>query len=174
MKPTLQKHVFTRKITMLLMASAIFIFSSFTFQSSNAQTGEALNFDGVNDYVDITSFVVQNSYTKEAWINTSVIDGSYRNILSGSQTYFYLLNGRLYAGQSGDFAVVVDPTPLVAGTWYHVAVSYESTTGVMTLYKNGAVVATGAALPYTETANYIGALYAGSANYFFQGSIDEV
>lgn len=174
MKPFLHKNLLKNRSLKLLVASIIFACSAFAFQSSQAQTGQALNFDGVNDYVDLSSFVVQNSYTKEAWINTSVIDGNYRNILSGSQTYFYLLNGQLYAGQAGNFAVVTDPTPLVAGTWYHVAVSYDATTGTMTLYKNGSAVTTGTAVSYTETANYIGALYAGSASFFFQGSIDEV
>lgn len=174
MKSILQKKSQLGHTLKLLIAAIIFICSSSAFQPANAQTGEALNFDGVNDYVDLPAFNVQSSYTKEAWINTSVIDGNYRNIVSGSQTYFYLLNGQLTAGQAGNFAVVQDAAPLVAGTWYHVAVSYDATSGDMILYKNGAAVATGTAATYTETANYIGALYSGAPNFFFQGSIDEV
>ncbi len=89
MKPFLHKNLLKNRSLKLLVASIIFACSAFAFQSSQAQTGQALNFDGVNDYVDLSSFVVQNSYTKEAWINTSVIDGNYRNILSGSQTFIY-------------------------------------------------------------------------------------
>ncbi len=174
MKLILQKKFLTKRFFKLLVASTIFVCSAFAFQSSQAQTGEALNFDGVDDYVDLSSFVIQNSYTKEAWINTSVIDANFRNILSGSQTYFYLVNGQLTAGQGANFTVVQDATPLVAGTWYHVSVSYEATTGIMTLYKDAIVVATAAAPAYTETANYIGALYNGAPNFFFQGTIDEV
>lgn len=174
MKLFLQKKSLLSRTIKLLIATIIFVCSASAFQSAKAQSGQALNFDGVDDYVDLPTFNVQNSYTKEAWINTSVIDGNYRNILSGSQTYFYLLNGLLTAGQAGNFTVVQDATPLVAGTWYHVAVTYDATTGNMILYKNGAAVAPGTAASYIETANYIGALYAGAASFFFQGSIDEV
>ncbi len=173
MKPILLKNLLRRRLLKFLIASIIFVCSSFAFQPARAQTGEALNFDGVDDYVDIP-FIVQNSYTKEAWINLSAVDAGYHNIISGSQTYFYVVNGLLTAGQAGSFTDVQDPTPLVANTWYHVAVSYDNVSGAITLYKNGTAVAAGMAITYTETANYIGAIYTGTASAFFAGSIDEV
>ena len=159
-----------------LFIAIVFVCSAFSFHVSNAQAGEALNFDGVDDYVDLP-FIVQNSYTKEAWINipaTTLADGIFHNILSGSQTALYVLNGQLTAGHNPTYNNVQDPAPLAANTWYHVAVTFDNTTGAITLYKNGAVVASGTAPVYSETEGFIGALYTGSASNFFQGSIDEV
>ena len=169
----LKKHPFKNTLKQSFFAAIVFLCSAFSYQFSNAQTGEALNFDGVDDYVDLP-FIVQNSYTKEAWINISAIDASYHNILSGSQTALYVVNGQLTAGHYPTYNNVQDPTPLVPGTWYHVAVTYDDATGTMTLYKNGLLVATGTAPAYTETEGFIGALYTGTASNFFQGSIDEV
>lgn len=84
------------------------------------------------------------------------------------------MNGQLTAGHAGSFADVQDPTPLLANTWYHIAVSYDNVSGAIILYKNGAPVAAGTATAYTETENYIGAIYTGTASAFFAGSIDEV
>ncbi|MEP6584516.1 MAG: LamG-like jellyroll fold domain-containing protein, partial [Ginsengibacter sp.] len=175
MKSILQKKLFFKNgCKQLLLGCLIFLGSSFSPQFLNAQAGEALNFDGTDDYVDLP-FVVQNSYTKEAWINLSVVDAGIHNILSGSQTALYVVNGQLTAGHFPNFNEAQDPTPLVAGTWYHVAVTFDNTTGDITLYKNGAMVgATGTSPAYTETEGYIGAIYVGAASYFFQGSIDEV
>ncbi len=171
----LRKHPFKNEFKKLSLVAIIFLCSAFSLQVSNAQTGEALNFDGVNDYVDLP-FVVQNSYTKEAWINLSVVanDGIFHNITSGSQTALYVLNGRLTAGHNPTYNTVQSGVPLVANTWYHVAVTYDKLTGTMILYKNGAMVQSGTAPAYTETEGFIGALYTGSASNFFAGNIDEV
>ncbi len=171
----LRRHPLKTKIKKLLAVAFFTLCSAFSFHISNAQTGKALNFDGVNDYIDLP-FIVQNSYTKEAWINLSVVanDGIFHNITSGSQTALYVLNGRLTAGHSPTYNQVQSGVPLVANTWYHVAVTYDNTTGAMILYKNGVAVQSGTAPTYTETEGFIGALYTGSASNFFAGNIDEV
>ncbi len=169
------KAILLRELKKLHFAAIVFLCSAFSLQVSSAQTGEALNFDGADDYIDLP-FIVQNSYTKEAWVNIPVVatDGIYHNILSGSQTALYVLNGQLTAGHNPSYNNVQDPTPLVANTWYHIAVTYDDATGAMVLYKNGAMVASGTAPAYAETEGYIGALYNGTASNFFQGDIDEV
>ncbi len=171
----LRKNSFKNELKKLSAVAVIFLCSTFFLQVSNAQIGQALNFDGVNDYVDLP-FVVQNSYTKEALINLSVVanDGIYHNITSGSQTALYVLNGHLTAGNISPYNTVQDGAMLVANTWYHVAVTFDNTTGAMVLYRNGAMVQSGTAPTYTESEGYIGALYTGSASNFFAGNIDEV
>ncbi|MDQ6845002.1 MAG: T9SS type A sorting domain-containing protein [Bacteroidota bacterium] len=167
------KNLFKHRLFKLFFATAIFLLSSFSFHASNAQSGETLNFDGIDDYVDLP-FIVQNSYTKEAWINIPAVDGAFHNILSGSQTALYVVNGQLTAGHNPTYNNVQDPTPLAINTWYHIAVTFDNTTGVIILYKNGVAVASGTAPAYMETEGFIGALYTGSASNFFAGSIDEV
>lgn len=169
----LKRHPFKNQVKKLFITGIAFLCLAFSLQLSNAQTGEALNFDGIDDYVDLP-FIVQNSYTKEAWINISAVDASFHNILSGSQTALYVVNGQVTAGHNPTYNNAQDPTPLLPNTWYHVAVTYDDATGAITLYKNGAIVASGTAAAYTETEGFIGALYTGSASNFFAGNIDEV
>ncbi len=154
----------------------ILIFFSLPFQTLKAQSGEALSFDGIDDYVDITGVPLSGSYTKEAWIYLPVVDlvdvNGAHNIISGAITSLYVYQGKLGAGHN--FNNAEDPTVLEANTWYHVAVTYDAATGTMILYKNGIAVATSIAPAYIESALFLGAIYVGRIDYFFQGIIDQV
>ncbi|MEO6868262.1 MAG: LamG-like jellyroll fold domain-containing protein [Ginsengibacter sp.] len=152
-----------------------FLLFTLAFQTLQAQTGEALNFDGVNDYVDISGVPLSGSYTKEAWIYLPVVDATdpnAHNIISGAATSLYVYQGKLGAGHN--FNNVQDPTILTAKTWYHVAVTFDAPTGTMVLYKNGFPVNVGTAPTYTESALYLGAIYTGVVGYFFNGTMDQV
>ena len=135
--------------------------------------GQALAFDGVDDRVDLP-FSFSGSYTKEAWINTNILT-AFPNIISGNAstgTALFLNSGRIAAGHGPGFAQVLDPVAITAGTWYHVAVTYNAATGVMNLYKNGALVNSASSVPaYTETIQQIGTFNGGN---YFNGIIDEV
>lgn len=139
--------------------------------ASFAQSGEALDFDGSNDYVSLP-VTVSGNYTKEAWINPSAVSG-FPNIISGSATALFINNGKIAAGHEPGFAQLVDPTAsLVPGTWYHVAVSFNASTTELKLYKNGTEVATsilgsGYTEPYLELGRFLG-------GNFFSGKMDEV
>lgn len=147
----------------------------FTFAISGnlVGSGQALAFDGIDDRVDLP-VVFSGSYTKEAWINTNILT-AFPNILSGNAstgTALFLNSGRIAAGHGPGFAQVLDPAAISTGTWYHVAVTYNAGTGVMNLYKNGALVGTASGVPsYTETLQQIGTF---NGSNFFNGAIDEV
>ncbi|MBC7935648.1 MAG: choice-of-anchor D domain-containing protein [Rhizobacter sp.] len=145
----------------------------FSISGNRVGGGQALAFDGINDRVDLP-FTFSGSYTKEAWINTNILT-SFPNILAGNAstgTALFLNNGRIAAGHGPGFAQVLDPVAITAGTWFHVAVTYDAGTGVMNLYKNGALVNTAPAVPaYTETLQQIGTFNGGN---YFNGVIDEV
>ncbi|MEP6713808.1 MAG: LamG-like jellyroll fold domain-containing protein, partial [Ferruginibacter sp.] len=170
------QNLLQHRLKLINKSKAIFIkllffsFSIMFFTTARAQTGQALNFDGINDYVSLP-FAINGDYTKEAWINLASTSGA-SNIVSGNNTYFYVTaGGILTAGQSGSIAVVSDVTALVPGIWYHVAVTFNATSGAMNLYKNGAVVSSGVAPAYIEPVLEIGRF--SSANYF-NGTMDEV
>lgn len=166
-----KKNFFTNA----LIWGVFVFFALLSSKPSFAQTGEMLNFDGTDDYVDLFPNFLSATYTKEAWIRVPVIDGGTHNIMSGSQTALYIAaNGFLSAGNYPGFLQVQDPNPIVANTWYHVAVTFDTTTGVMALYKNGTQVNSATAPSATEVNGLIGAIYTGVFGYFFQGDIDEV
>jgi hypothetical protein len=115
---------------------------SFAIEGTKADEGKSLDFDGIDDHIDLP-FTLSGSYTKEVWLKTFTQFG-FPNILSGTGTAFFLNNGRIAAGHSPNFDQVSDPdtNPIAPNTWYHFAVTYDSTTLEMKLYKNGALVAT--------------------------------
>jgi len=157
-----------------LLSIAFTLLGLFNFNQSQAQTGEALHFDGVDDKVDLP-FVISGSYTKEAWIyvDPAGLTG-FPNILTGTQTSLQLANGVLTAGHNPGYNQAVDQTgALTANTWYHIAVTYDATTLAINLYKNGVLVSVpGSTAPnYTETVMRIGTFNNG---FYFPGEIDEV
>lgn len=173
MKKSLHKKNFSlenvAKLPLVLLT--IFLLNMGFIAGSFAQSGEALDFDGSNDYVSLP-VTVSGSYTKEAWINPSAVSG-FPNIISGSATALFINNGKLAAGHEPGFGQLVDPTAsLVPGTWYHVAVSFNASTTELKLYKNGTEVATailgsGYTEPFLELGRFLG-------GNFFNGKMDEV
>ncbi len=125
-----------------------------TFLSVNdgyCQSGETLNFDGNNDYVQVGN-IMPATYTKEAWFYVSNL-GLHNNLISGGADGQHALypsinyGNRISAGHNGTWNSVQDPTPIVANTWYHVALTYDAATTTMKLYKNGVLVSTNTNVP---------------------------
>jgi hypothetical protein len=130
-------------------------------------SGNCLSLDGTDDFVMVGS-VLNSSYTKEAWINWQ----GGLNIISGAaNTAFWTPNGVLAAGHNGAWFQVTDNVALTPNQWTHVAVSYDATSGAMSLYKNGKLVSQAQNIPpHNDPVVYVGA-YAGCCT--FQGNIDE-
>jgi hypothetical protein len=165
----------------------ILLITTSAFINSNAQPVNALNFDGVDDYVKIGPggppgptgmYPAGSSYTKEAWINYAGISAAnYENIVS-SWDAFWIDGGNLAASNNININANVqvrDPNPIVIGHWVHVAVTYDAGTTLLTLYKNGVLVDVNNGAPSVSTQMYIGAWHDGTSPvYTMNGSIDEV
>jgi hypothetical protein len=141
---------------------------------ADAQISYALTFNGTSQYVNIGTPLSNNtSYTKEAWVYVTSTTGS-RNIISSSNSPFWLNAGQLSAGHGGSTNQVVDPATITTNKWTHVAVTYDAATTTMRLYRDGTLVNTntGVASNYASQTTYIASL-SGAAGYF-EGIIDEV
>jgi hypothetical protein len=143
----------------------------------------ALDFDPAaapnTNYVSIPNLIPSGSYTKEAWINGRSFASGTNNILSGTNSAFWVVGGQLCAGHNAVYTAIFDVTGFSPSTWYHVAVTYDAGTNFMQLYINGTPVGgSGSGNPvgvYSETNLYIGAFNDGSQiAYQFDGQIDEV
>jgi len=152
---------------LLLFPSTLFIIVT------NAQTNDALSFNGTNNYVTIgTPLSTNTSYTKEAWVYLTTSAGA-RNIISSLNAPFWINGGILSAGQAGSFSLVTDASSFPLNTWVYVAVTYDQATTTMKLYRDGILLSTNNAVSsYTSENTFIGS-HQGSAS-FFQGNIDEV
>jgi flagellar capping protein FliD len=157
---------------------------------------KSLDFDGTDDYVEVTGSASLNlngsgNFTIEGWINPDTYGGGFARILSKSGVEIYIDSATeaVFAtiNTDGTSATVQSAASSLPTTfsdkWYHVAVTYDSSGGVndkTKIYINGTdVTNTGTD---TVTGNvvddlnnlYIGNDTAGGGGNPFDGQIDEV
>lgn len=148
--------------------------------------GKALQFDGVDDYIDCgagTSLHLDgNSFTIAAWIKLDQISRNNNFVgKGGTEAANQLLhfgirssNNWMFAFYSNDLNVQGAPA---VGTWYHLVGTYDATTNNKKLYLNGSLI--GQNTPSSDLLNtdsyplLIGARNA-SDHYYTKGLIDEV
>lgn len=107
--------------------------------------GSALSFDGGDDYVEVpysSSMDITDEITLEGWFNA---DGAYNTYsLFGRYRAYYIaqvyrnqLRAYLYTSDYGfKYSTSIEGLH-IAGSWYHVALSYKPEFGYIKLYLNG-------------------------------------
>jgi hypothetical protein len=164
-----------RKIFTKIVTTLVFILFTNTMFS---QAGAALSFDGTNDYVQVGN-IMPATYTKEAWFYVSNL-GLQNNLISGGADGQHALypsttyGNKLSAGHNGAWNAVQDPTPIVANTWYHVALTYDAATTTMKLYKNGVLVSTNTSVPPFIGGNALRLGSFDAVQNLLGGKLDEV
>ena len=155
--------------------------------------GNALNFDGVNDYLVLdnvgsnTAFQFANTtnYTLEAWVNRSAASSSASLIISkqnggvaGNYSLGINTNGQPYVSREASPWVVNATTSIPLNQWTHIAGVFDGSS--LKIYINGvlnnSIAASGNITPSSTTAIKvaIGCMYStGTPSNFFNGSIDE-
>jgi hypothetical protein len=147
-----------------------------------AQSGAALNFDGVDDRIDLGTTIGNfgtGNFTVETWFKSTTtgdktIFGKRVSCNSGSFWNLRLINGALYFEVYGT-ANVSAISPLATyndGNWHHVACVRNNNT--YTLYVDGAqkaqnVTGVGLAAPYNYTN--AASLYIGSGHVVFSQEV---
>jgi Concanavalin A-like lectin/glucanases superfamily/Secretion system C-terminal sorting domain/Ig-like domain CHU_C associated len=133
-----------------------------------------LNFDGVNDYVNLSNLISGgSSYTKQAMIRpTNISSGAGHNILSNSNEVFWIFGGNIRAGNNGNFQHVLANASSLLNTWNMVTVTYDAPTTTMKLYINEILVSENNSVSATVGGNIQIGAFASIA--VFNGDIDEV
>jgi hypothetical protein len=135
-----------------------------------------MEFDGLNDYIDIGSQTFNPNNSISFWINRST-SSSYGTILSASSSYSISIDegggaigvGKFYF-RINNVNYTVSSTALATGTWSHVVFVTNGTN--VYCYINGVLDKT-TTVPAYSTWQYIGAQGAGGGN-LFTGKLDEV
>lgn len=149
--------------------------------SGSGQFGGALDFDGTNDQVEVSSIPQGwSAITVAAWVkNDTGADGTTNDIMSRwnfpssrswvlthhkNDQYFFEISGKSF---------------LTGGTvstdWTHVAGTYDQATGTMRLYVNGSEVASQSGLSGTLPTSSANVILGGQQNpsNYFDGLIDD-
>jgi len=135
-----------------------------------------LYFNGSSS-VDVGDVMPQGSYTKAAWVKRKYGYKVSHNILSGNANHAFWIpqtkGATLRAGHNTDFSMVKDTDSIPEHIWTFVSVTFDASSGTMTLYKNNEQIdqATGVQTQDESTTTYIGRF--GNGNNFY-GDIDEV
>ncbi len=158
----------------------VFLIGLFKSSSTFAQTGEAINFDGVNDVINFTNApaLQLNNGTVEAWIKIPISGAgfSHRSVVVKQWAYgLFLLNNRLAAYDWVTTGTFTAGIALNDNNWHHVAFSFQNgVTNGSRLYIDG--VATGPA--FTYNIHNQGTIPAVGGNpwsgQYLNGTIDEV
>ena len=129
---------------------------------TNGMVGQALNFDGLDDYVVVpaSSNLAVRSMTFDAWIFPVDLTQPYPLVEYAAPTGFvgahfwinvtpFITPGALYAnfrdaaipGDPGNHFLSSGPNVIRTNEWQHVAATYDQSTGLGKLYWNGNLVA---------------------------------
>ncbi len=169
------------------MNSKIFLqFFLFTLALFAQPTNNYLSFDGVDDFVKIqndTSMFPNNNITFEGWFNTN--DSSYgQPILDYNLGIHFWINvpdpwfgtGANLLDQSIGYHIITFLPYVSSSTWYHLAVTYDGSTGEAVVYLNGEpkIVQNLGVFALSANANVNIGYRDDGNNYFFNGGICEV
>ena len=136
--------------------------------------GQGLKFDGVDDYVETTSFpALASTYSYVAWIKLNALPGASEwEIISKSSAtrHIGILNNKLVAW-NGSSPFASGGTTLSTGQWYHAVNTYDGTTNK--LYLNG-VFDGSAVSTATADSGVLSIGYLSGFVRYFNGLIDEV
>ncbi|MGB0431170.1 MAG: LamG-like jellyroll fold domain-containing protein, partial [Bacteroidia bacterium] len=162
-----------------------------SLNSSIIGPGNALHFDGSNDYVDCNDVMdVSTGLTLSAWVRPDAIVSSSTYMVSkfhfssgsaSDDSYaLYVWNGNLRLLVSNGSTYETKTAALEgysANTWHHLAVTYNGST--VNFYQNGILIGTQttaiSSINNSSTDFVIGALTNNSAiAYHFDGQIDEL
>ncbi len=166
-----------------------------TFYNNTA----SMEFDGVDDHLLITDAAqtgldLSADFSIECWVRSDVMDGAlvakYRAASAANCSYLFFLNptniGLTLGYAAGSTTAYTSDFDWELGTWYHVAVTRNGTTGAIIFYINGEAQTTISgvtdALNNTTTNFILGAEMTGSntattvgnMTNFYTGQMDDV
>jgi hypothetical protein len=150
--------------------------------------GKALSFDGIDDYIEITSFPsLTQDATFSAWINVSSLK-NYNTILvsenaSGYQNFGVFVNGSgwllfQFTNSAGNIKQHWANAGIAENQWYHIAIVFNHAYNTIKFYVNGSeILSESETDSLTAWPNQVLRIGWGKSQingYQFNGTIDEV
>lgn len=162
---------------------------------TSGQVGQAFSFDGVDDFVSVSGHPTLDvgagpGLTIETWIKPASI-ATQKPIVDwdagatvGAHLWYSVtgvggVTGNIYLNlidTSGVNHVLQTPAVMTPGEFQHVAATYDKTSGVASIYRNGVEVATAVLGTFTPRTSTAFTLYLGTrpgTGIFYNGLLDE-
>jgi nitrogen fixation protein FixH len=160
---------------------------SVMLKSTGSSLGNALNFNGSNQYVSVAPTSSINNlgltgYTLEAWVYPTDVSGV-KSILRKTSDYnLYIINGSVAAevwplGTSNSAWIKVEPNAanvIPNNTWTHVAATWNKATGTIKLYINGVEVSSHVTNGNIGGSEFLNIGFSTQFHQPFAGKLDEV
>jgi len=177
----------------LIISLSLGLASLVSAQANSIPTvfGNALAFNGTNQYVSVTNFgkiIPTNEITVEFWANTTQIAGQSAFMLSPDygtnrlNAHINYANGGTFGNTYWDFGNIntagrVGPIAAPAnslGNWVHYAFVASQSSNYMRIYTNGNLFASRSGMTPFLRGNYELRIGGGGSNYFnYNGRLDE-
>jgi hypothetical protein len=144
---------------------------------------QAFRLDGVDDFVEIPSMNVGDTFSIDFWVNPGR-SAAYEHLISNHYTSsenfgaLYLHNGNLEYWQNGAawFQQVPGSQTIQPNTWTHIALTYDGS--VTRVYANGSELSSVTTTGNEHSETFNNALRIGSSNphesNYFMGLIDDI
>lgn len=125
--------------------------------STTGQDGNAIAFDGTSDYIDIGDVELSNTdITVSAWVNYQSLNAGNDDPIitkyssSGERAYALKGNGTNFSfsvsddgtSGAGNQVLAASSSAPSTGQWYHVAGTFEASTGTASIYVDGTLAGT--------------------------------
>ena len=167
---------------------------NFTPAGASGTTGGSAEFDGASSIdVPFDEALNPSSYTVTLWASPDTVAANFQSAITSrydgvnivGKTYGYIVyrapgaNWEYWtgAGQTTSLWAVTGQTPVTAGTWIHLAVTYDHVAKLKTLYANGIAVQTTADI--VAARNLVRDLHIGGGgdlgtDFRFDGKLDDI
>jgi len=154
----------------------------------NGKVGRAFNFNGTTSSLQVSDSATLHptSFTIEGWFNLNTRSGVQMLVskplgtVAGNSFALYYNEGtlRFYIADNAAGSEINASYPAAAGTWHHVAATFNNSANTQTIFVDGAQVATGTTTitpAYDTSPVLIGyEIDYGQASYYFPGKMDEL
>jgi len=135
--------------------------------------GNALEFDGANDYVSFDSINHGLTFTFSFWFKPETFTGTIFGNSVDANYIVRLVNNTTFRYAAGGVSRNFTIPPLSTGVWYHGMLSSNGTGSNLRFYLNGVESTTGALVTATGATNQLGKYYTGTLAQY-DGVLDEV
>jgi len=135
---------------------------------------QQVEFDGIDDYINLGSSIDYSTYAFSFWINKNDISGT-ENVFSSNE-YLLRFEGNFIkyfpaVSSTGVSIFNTVPSGFGANQWHHFVLNYDETSGAYSLYMDNSLVTSGT---NSQVKGAVGNLYLSGTSNFLDGSMDEV